>query len=113
MDRVEKHQEILESYLYEFTSLCNNGESETVANVIISADKRHFQVLEYGHTKARWVFLVLLHFLLEEDGKIVLLENTTEEEPFEELMKKGVTFDFLKVGWVPPVIQAKLLKEAA
>lgn len=113
MDRVEKHREILESYLDEFAALSADEKLGTVAEVIISADKRHYQVLEYGHTKERWVFMALLHFLVEEDGSVLLLANKTEEEPFDELIKKGISFNHLKVGWVPPVIQEKLQREAA
>ncbi|MEO0733193.1 MAG: element excision factor XisI family protein [Bacteroidota bacterium] len=113
MDRLTKYQSIIENYLQEVADFYCPKDSPTIFDILSSYRNRHFQLVEFGHTTEEWRFTVIMHFHVEASGKIVLLANNTEQEPFGELIEAGIEEEDLYVGWVPPIIQAQLEKQPA
>lgn len=108
MERLADFQEIIERYFAEYIEYYAEANRPTTFAIVSSPENRHIQLLNYGHTPERWVFSVFMHFVITADGNVILLENNTEEEPFDELIEAGIPKSALQVGWIHPAMQAKM-----
>jgi len=113
MDRLIKYQTILEKYLLEVADFYRQPDQDTSFDLLSSYRNRHFQLVEYGHTPDEWIYSLFMHFHIDSHGKVILLANNTEQEPFVELIEAGIEENDLVVGWVPLEIQSLLEKQTA
>lgn len=110
----QKYKDVVRSYLEDWVAY-HPDEQTGVPLSIIEDDKRgHFLLMETGFGNKGWVSRLFIYFRVSEQGKIILLKNNTAEEPFEELVKRGVEGPDLLIAWrEPTLVQSLSDKKAA
>ena len=88
--------ELLKEYETDFQDV-----DDTTTKVIIDPTAKHYQLLCYGWVKPyRFVHYAIFAFQIL-NGKIWILENRTERDPAEDLIKRGVDRMDIVIGWIP------------
>lgn len=78
-------------------------------NDIVIADKElhHYMLLRTGwYSPKEFVNHIVIHFHIAQDGKVWLLENNTDLPITEELVKKGIPYSDIVLGFHPPELRA-------
>ncbi|MBO0936724.1 XisI protein [Fibrella sp. HMF5335] len=97
---------IISQYLSEHQDQEISGE-EYRRLVIADRDNHHYQLVAVGWaTPSRFVDTLLIHIQLKADGKVWLLENTTELHVAEDLVNRGIAREAIVLGFHPPQYRA-------
>ena len=95
-----KNEQILLELLKEYESDFQYSD-HTTTKVVVDSNARHYQLLCYGWTKPyRFVHYAIFAFQIV-NGKIWILENRTEVDPAEDLIRRGVDRMDIVIGWIP------------
>lgn len=113
MDKVDNNKAILREYLNEWVDFHPDEQTGIPLTIIEDKAGGNFFLMEIGHGINTWVYTMFVHFQVLDNGKVILLANNTDQEPFEELIDMGIDANDLVVGWVPPATQAMLRQRAA
>jgi len=113
MDRVKNNKEALRKYLKSWVQYHPDEQTGIPLTIVEDAESGHFLLFEMGFGKEGWVHTLFVHFRILDDGRIILLENNTEEVPFDELEEYGILKNDLAIAWSTPEIFPSLLKGAA
>lgn len=85
MEKLEKYQLIIKGLLSEFAQI-NAGDQ-----ILADDNTHHYQLLRIGEDlKKNYFFRVRMHFFINKDEKICILENRTDIEVADYLIEKGV-----------------------
>ena len=98
MGKIEKYEQAILDLVqkYRFSSDKDEG------HIIADNHNHHYQVLRTGWTDANtFHFWVKIHFQIKENAKIWILENRTEDDVAEELIKRGVDKTDIVLGFLP------------
>lgn len=111
MDKIKKYQDILVEYLSDYALRSKpvnlpDVEGKVIADRLNSA----FQFVRVGWQGDKFVFNVVFHFDIKEDGKIWLQVNNTEQEVTDQLMDKGVDKKDIVIGFQPPYVREMMAK---
>lgn len=99
--KINQYEHLVLALLQEEADNWHNASPREL--VLADKEKRHYQLLLTGWTDdAQFVNNILVHFHIEEDGKIWLLENNTEWLVAEELVRRGVPSQDIVIGFHPP-----------
>lgn len=110
---MKNNRSILREYLSEWVEFHPDEQTGIPLTIIEDKADGNFFLMEVGHGEEGWVYTLFVHFQVQDDGKVVLLANNTDQEPFEELIDKGIDATDLVIGWVPPEMQSDLQQRAA
>lgn len=74
--------------------------------MIVDKTHKHYQLVYNGFRQLQYIYNVLIHFQIVEDGKIWIWLNHTESLIADELMKKGVPASDIVLGFHPKQYRA-------
>ena len=76
--------------------------SDANSQVLLDAERGHFQLLFSGlDAQGTYSFRVRVHIQLYDNGRVYLLENRTETDIAEELLKQGVAATDIVLAFLP------------
>ena len=102
MEKIKKYQNIIIKVLNTYNNE-NKGEG---AYVLTDKDHHHYQWLRAGWDNANhYFFRVRIHLHINADGKIWILENTTEEDVAEDLVAEGVLKSDIVLSFLPESVR--------
>ena len=104
MDKVEKYQNIIISFLKEQVKPTKGINPNIRREVIIDRDSNNFQLLYIGWQESYYQFFVAFHFSIINQ-KIWLQWNRTEHEVVDYLIKQGVPKHDIVLGLKPPYVR--------
>jgi hypothetical protein len=98
---------ILEDLLKNLKELkpANLDENETIS--IMDSLGRHFQLITLGWEGKRFVYHVMFHFEIKDDGKIWIQQNSTDMLIADRLMEMGILREDIVLGFQPPFMRAE------
>ena len=97
--KIKNYQKIIENYLRE------EAEDKSIPGIefqLITDTVHHqFQLVETGWHEKHYIYSVLFHFSIKENGKVWLLANNTDILVGEELLKRGIPASDIVIGFHP------------
>jgi hypothetical protein len=100
MEKLEKYQLIIKELLTEF------AESNAGDQTLVDDNTHHYQLLRIGEDlKKNYFFRVRMHFFINQEAKICILENRTEIEVADYLMEKGVPKSDIIPAFLPSEVR--------
>ncbi len=104
-NKIKKYEKIILAVLAEIAATNPNDNVQDI--VIADKEKHHYQILHTGwFTPERFVYQVIIHFKIEETGKIWLLANNTDNPITEELVRRGIPPSEIVIGFQPPIFRS-------
>ncbi len=102
--KIEKYQNILTQYIEKLAEEKNNSlGNELSYQPIIDTKRLHFQLVELGWYKKRYIHAVLIHLDINpETGNIWVQKNDTEIPLDIELAEYDIPKKHLVLGFRPP-----------
>ncbi|MEM6396811.1 MAG: element excision factor XisI family protein [Bacteroidota bacterium] len=100
MERVIQNKKILEAILKEYQPRFQYDD-DTVTSLVIDPETQHYQLLRYGWATEHKFIHYAIFSLFIKNGKIWLLENRTDTDIVEELMRRGVDKMDIVLGFIP------------
>ncbi|MFN4255205.1 MAG: XisI protein [Saprospiraceae bacterium] len=100
MDKIESYQKILTQLLEEIAARPYANAPEIEQQILIDFQRKHFQLINIGWHRGRYIFNPLLHFDLR-DGKVWVQQNDTELEIGDELAARGIAPTDIVFGFIP------------
>ena len=100
MDKIAKYREYVEILLTNYASN-DVSEDEVDIQLIFDRDRDHYQWMNVGWQGLNRIYRSLVHFDIK-DGKILLKQNLTDQNPAEELVTMGVPREDIVLGLQPP-----------
>ena len=104
--QIDQYAAIISQYLAE-------NQDDTVLGegyrrfVVVDRERHHYQLMAMGWaTPNRFVDTLLIHLHIKPDGKVWLLENSTELHVAEELVRRGIPKEQIVLGFHPPQYRA-------
>ena len=80
----------------------NRPHSDLKDIVVADKEQHHYMLLRTGwYSPKEFVNHIVIHFYIAENGKIWLLENNTDVPITEELIKQGVPYSEIVLGFYP------------
>jgi XisI protein len=102
MEKIKKYQKAILSVLKSYQSTSTTVETLP----IIDTEHQHYQIVEAGWQDAdHYHYGLLFHIHIKETGKIVILENNTEDDIAEFLIAAGVSKADIIINFVPERIR--------
>lgn len=101
MDKIKHYQKILTDWLTQYAEIKPANLPQTENHVVIDLDHGHFQLLREGWHNQQFVFNVVFHFHLKQDGKIWVLANNTDIPLDQEFASLHVPKEDLIPGFQP------------
>lgn len=102
MDRkVTKNERILLSLLEEYAGERHAAQTDMRSIVLADREKKQFQVVTMGWYEGEFFFNVMFHFEIKPDGKIWLIQNSSDVPIAEELAERGVPKSEIVLGFQP------------
>ena len=106
--KIEKCQNILTTYLESLAQERNEAPGRRLQYEVLADPKRnHFQLVRLGWLDYKYVHLVLLHFDIQQDGKIWFQLNNTEMLADQDLINRGVEKNDIVLGFQPEYARAQ------
>jgi hypothetical protein len=98
MDKIAKYKKAVENLLKTY-----HRDSSTVETIIVVDNEQlHYQIIEAGWQDAdRYFYGILFHIHINSKGKVVILENNTEDELTEDLINLGVEKSDILLNFLP------------
>ena len=100
MDKIAVYQKFIINLLEEIAARPYGNAPEIEQQVIADLQRNHFQLINVGWHRGRFIFSPLLHFDIR-DGKIWVQHNDTEIEIGDELVARGVDHKDVVFGFIP------------
>lgn len=70
--------------------------------LLVDKSRKHYQILRTGFDNSQaYFFRVRMHFSINPEGKICILENQTDIEVGDDLMQKGVPKSDILPAFLP------------
>ena len=96
----KKYEKLILSVLAE--EVVNRPNSDLKDIVIADKTLHHYMLLRTGwYSPKEFVNHIVIHFHIADTGKIWLLENNTDVPITEELIKRGVPYAEIVLGFYP------------
>ncbi|MCU0446635.1 MAG: XisI protein [Microscillaceae bacterium] len=100
MEKLEKYQLIVQELLGEF------AETNAGDQILADHNTHHYQLLRAGEdNKKNYFFRVRMHFFINSQQKICILENRTELEVADYLIEKGVPKSDIIPAFLPSEVR--------
>ena len=99
MEKIKKYQKAILNVLnaYQRTS---TTAVETL--LLVDTERHHYQVVEAGWQDAdHYHYGILFHIHIKPTGKVVILENNTEDDLAEFLIDNGVSKTDIVINFIP------------
>ncbi len=104
--QINRYECVIIDYLAEYQDASDNSDVYQ-RTLITDRENRHYQLMAIGWvTPSRFVDNLLIHLHIKRDGKVWLLENSTELHVAEELVKRGIAKTDIVLGFHPPQYRA-------
>lgn len=113
MDKVNQLKEALRKYLENWVEYHPDEQTGIPLSIIESESDGHFFLLEFGLGEKGWVHFLMAHLQVSDQGKIILLHNSTDIEILKELKEYEVKDEDMIVGWNPHPKKEQEQKQAA
>jgi hypothetical protein len=102
MEKIKKYEtailNVLKSYERPTTTV------ETLS--LVDKEHHHYQVFEAGwQDPDRYYYGILFHIRINPTGKVVILENNTEDDLAELLIANGVSKSDIVINFIPERIR--------
>ena len=102
MEKIEPYSLAIQDLLTEYALPLFKTETILVADT----NNHHYQVLRNGWVERdSYVLRVVLYFRIKSTGKIWIMENTTEDDVAEALIKRGVEKMDIVLGFLPEYVR--------
>jgi hypothetical protein len=105
MDRIEKYQNVIISFLKHYIDETTNkveGRTESdLRRILIDKENNSFQLLSTGWQGAHYIFGTIFHFDIINE-KIWIQCNNTEWEVVDEFIAQGINKQDIVLGFIPP-----------
>jgi hypothetical protein len=96
--KIKKYERAIIDLMQKYRFSAENDEAHIIADNL----NHHYQVLRTGWTDENTYHLwVKIHFQIKSNEKIWILENRTEDDVAEELVKRGVHKTDIVLGFLP------------
>lgn len=100
MDKIKKYQTIIQNLLKSEASVSVPTMPKIEYQVITDKENNHFQLVMTGwDAKDHFVYSVLFHFDIKQNGKVWILVNNTDILVAEELIKRGILKSDIVLGF--------------
>lgn len=110
----ERYKDAVRAYLEEWVEYHPDERTGIPLTIIEDKANGYFLLTETGFGRDGWVNSLFVAFKVTESGKVILLENYTDQEPLEELMEKGGKAEDFLLAWAEPsVVKAHFEVQAA
>jgi hypothetical protein len=97
---------ILSKYLEELTVGYNAQPSRQLDyEAIIDVERGHFQLLKLGWYNRQYIYSVLVHFDVKEEGKVWIQLNDTEMLVADEIVQRGIAKEDIVLGYKPDYLR--------
>jgi hypothetical protein len=100
MDKSAQYQHIIEQLLEEMAARPYANTTAIEKQVIADPKRHHYQLVNVGWHRSRFVFNPLLHFDLK-GNQVWIQQNDTELEIGDELVMRGVDPKDIVFGFIP------------
>lgn len=107
MDKIEQHKSYLTALLNELAMLRPANLDDVEIQKIIDSSGNHFQLVSIGWEGKKFVYHVMFHFDIKEDGKIWIQQNSTDILVADKLIKMGVKREDIVLGFQPPFLRSE------
>lgn len=85
MEKIKKYASIVHAFLEECCETSPNS------HIVVDTKSHHYQLLKTGYdSHGTYFFRVRMHFHIRKDGKVCILENTTDIEIADFLIEHGI-----------------------
>jgi len=111
MDKIVQYQEIIVKFLEELAARPYANAPGIERQVVTDSAHHHYQLINIGWHKGRFIYSPLLHFDIR-DEKVWVQQNGTELEIADELILRGVLAKDVVLGFIPEP-ERVLMKYAA
>jgi XisI protein len=100
MDKVVKYRHLIKDLLINYASPSTDNNKELEDQLIFDAERDHYQLLSVGWSNNKRVYFCLLHLDIK-NNKIWLQENSTDYNIIDDLIKLGVPYSDVVIGFHP------------
>jgi hypothetical protein len=100
MDKVVKYRHLIEDLLTNYASPASQNDKDLEDQLIFDAKRDHYQLLSVGWNNNKRVYFCLLHLDIK-NNKIWLQENSTDYDIVDDLIKRGVPYSDVVIGFHP------------
>lgn len=100
MDKLNRYQNILVGLLEEIAQRPYANTTDISKQVVADTLRHHYQLINIGWHKGRFVYAPLLHFDLL-NNKVWVQQNGTELEIGDELVERGIEKSDIVLGFIP------------
>ncbi len=103
--KIKRYEHLIIGYLSDNQII--STEKEGYQRVVLSdKEHHHYQLLATGWaTPSRFVNAILVHLQIKSNGKVWLLENSTELHVGDSLVSLGIPKDDIVLGFHPPQLR--------
>ncbi|MEM6698538.1 MAG: element excision factor XisI family protein [Bacteroidota bacterium] len=109
MDKVTRYKNIIREILYSIADRKRTNFPEVKTFVIEDQEKGHFLLFKDGwKDDVHRFYGCPLHLGVNEDGKVYLYYDMTEDEIGQQLLDKGVTREDLVPAFQPPSMRMEM-----
>jgi len=103
MEKIARYSAAIQDLLADYEQPPYKTETVLVADT----NNHHYQVLRNGWVERNaYVLRIVLYFRIKPTGKIWIMENTTEDDVAEALIKRGVERTDIVLGFLPEYARA-------
>ncbi|MDZ7934889.1 MAG: XisI protein [Emticicia sp.] len=99
MEKLTKYSQIIVDFLEEYSKVSYPNAPTLEQQVIVDTKRNHFELVSVGWHKEQFIHEVVFHFDIK-DNKIIIQQNWTDIKISQELVRRGVEADDIKVGFV-------------
>ncbi len=100
MDKVVKYRQLIKDLLVNYASPNTDSNQELEEQLVFDAERDHYQLLSVGWQNKKRIYFCLLHLDIK-NNKIWLQENSTDYDIVEDLIKSGVPYSDVVIGFHP------------
>ena len=101
MEKINRYEKIILEILQD--EVIERPHSDVKDIIVADSKSHHYQLIRTGwETNQQFVYTIIFHFHIEDDGKIWLLQNNTDIPITDELLKHDVPASDIVLGFHPP-----------
>lgn len=101
-----QYASILSTYLDELAIDYNAQPNRQLDyQAIIDIHGAHFQLLKLGWYNRQYIYSVLVHFDIKEDGRVWIQLNDTEMLVADEIVRRGIAKEDVVLGYKPEYLR--------
>ncbi len=103
MGKLEQYRHIIRQLMLSYESR-KPAYGEIDVQVILDAERDHYQVMHVGWNQERWVHSCVIHIDIKA-GKVWLQWNSTEDDIAAILAERGIAKEDIVLGFQPPFMR--------